>query len=255
LIYNPYEGSITSGSITFWVPAGSTVSMQAYQGQDSAGYPTFFSWYYDSDTGSTITNPSYSFNPSSPDTIDVAYLYSGYVVIYDNTYVSGTTLQTTSSYEPANMYYYWTPPSSIAAYGQNLAYQKGPSSIWVYPDQTNTATDLYTEPAAWSGLSLSVSAVGGVNTATTSGYLIDPATGGGIGSQTINLQYSELFLDGTGNNGPSTSATTGSNGYFYNQQGLPANLQQVTVYISWSNPPSYYCNPGTATLTVTGDWP
>jgi hypothetical protein len=93
-IYNPYVGTITSGSISFWVPAGSTVSMQAYQGQDSAGYPTLFQWYYDSDTGSTITSASYSLSPSSPDTIYVDYDYSGYVLVYAETCVSHGVLET-----------------------------------------------------------------------------------------------------------------------------------------------------------------
>ena len=255
-IYNPYVGTITSGSITFWVPAGSTVSMQAYQGQDSAGYPTLFQWYYDSNTGSTITSASYSLTPSSPDTIYVDYDYTGYVLVQAVTYLSDTVIQTiVSAYEPANMYYYWSPPSSISAYGESLSYVSGPNSIWVQQDQWNTATDIYQEPAAWSGLSLSVVPSGNVYVAQTSGYLIDPATGAGIGGQAIQIHYIEWFVDGTGGRGPYDKATTNSQGYFFNQQGMGPYLTTVQAQIWWSNPPSYYYNPGTVTLSVSGYWP
>jgi hypothetical protein len=256
-IYNPYEGSITSGSITFWVPAGSTVSMQAYQGQDSAGYPTFFSWYYDSDTGKTITNPSYSFSPSSPDTIDVAYLYTGYVQVYAETCVTHDVLETlVSAYEPAGMYYYWSPPSSITMNGATMNFVSGPSSIWVNQDQTNTAVDYYQEPAQWKNLNLQViSGGGGTYNAQTTGYLIDQATGGGIGGQTIQIRYVEWFYDGTGGSGPTDYPTTNSQGYFSNLQGMGPFLTTVQAYISWYNPPSCALNPGTVELQVSGYWP
>jgi hypothetical protein len=173
------------------------------------------------------------------------------------TYVSGTVLQTlVSAYEPANMYYSWSPPSSISAYSESLSYISGPSSIWVQQDSWNTATDVYQEPAAWSGLSLSVVSGGGSTyVAQTSGYLIDPATGAGIGGQTIQIHYIEWFVDGTGGNGPYDYPTTNSQGYFFNQQGMGPFLTTVQAYISWDNPPSYYYNPGTAMLQVSGYWP
>jgi hypothetical protein len=254
-IYNPYVGTITSGSISFWVPAGSTVSMEAYQGQDSAGYPTLFAWYYDNNARSTITSASYSFNPSSPDTIYVDYYYTGYVLVQAVTYVSGTVIQTiVSAYEPANMYYSWSPPSSISAYGESLSYISGPNSIWVQQDQWNTATDVYQEPAQWKDLKLEMLPSGPNYIAQTTGYLIDPATGGGIGGQTINLYYTETFADGTGNNGPTGQTTTNSQGYFINLQGMGPPLVQVTVTIWWYNPPSYYYNPGSVTLVISGYW-
>jgi hypothetical protein len=256
-ISGPYSGTLASGSVSFWVPVGSTVSLQASQGQDPAGYPTLFQWYYDSGTGSTITATVYSFNPSSPDTISVAYDYTGYVAVYAETYVSGTFLEAlVGAYAPANTYYYWTPPPSISAYGESLGFVSGPSYIWVSKDQVNTATDTYQEPAQWQNLNLQVVWVNGFGyAAQTTGYLTDPATGGGIGGQTVWIQYKEYFYGNTGGGGPPPdTATTGANGYFFNQQGMGANLIEVQAQISW-NPPSYYCNPGTATLEVSGYWP
>jgi hypothetical protein len=256
-IYNPYVGTITSGSISFWVPAGSTVSMQAYQGQDSAGYPTLFAWYYDNNARSTITSASYSFSPSSPDTIYVDYDYSGYVLVQAVTYVSGTVIQTiVSAYEPANTYYSWSPPSSISAYGESLSYISGPSSIWVQQDQWNTATDIYQEPAQWQNLNLQMIYQSSSYIAETTGYLIDPATGGGIGGQTIMIKYTEYFVGNTGGSGPPPDqAVTNSQGYFSNLQGMPGGLTEVKATIWWGNPPSYYYNPGTVTLEITGYWP
>jgi len=256
VIYNPYVGTITSGSITFWVPAGSTVSMQAYWGLDSAGYPTLFQWYYDSDTGSTITSASYSLTPSSPDTIYVDYDYSGYVLVQAVTYVSGTVLQTlVSAYEPANMYYSWSPPSSISAYGESLSYISGPNSIWVQQDSWNTASDVYQEPAQWQNLNLQMIYQSSSYIAETTGYLIDPATGGGIGGQTIQIVYTEWFYGSGGGGPPPDWATTNSQGYFSNLQGMPGGLTTVQAQISWYNAPSYYYNPGTATLEISGYWP
>ncbi|MFP3209102.1 MAG: hypothetical protein RXR82_05310 [Nitrososphaeria archaeon] len=255
-IYNPYVGTITSGSISFWVPAGSTVSMQAYQGQDSAGYPTLFQWYYDNNARSTITSASYSFSPRSPDTIYVDYDYSGYVLVQAVTYVSSTVLQTlVSAYEPANTYYSWSPPSSISAYSESLSYLSGPSSIWVQQDQWNTATDVYQEPAQWHDLNLQMIYQSSSYIAETTGYLIDPATGGGIGGQTIQIVYTEWFYGSGGGGPPPDYATTNSNGYFSNLQGMPGGLTTVQAQISWYNAPYYYYNPGTVTLEITGYWP
>jgi hypothetical protein len=92
--------------------------------------------------------------------------------------------------------------------------------------------------------------------AETTGYLIDPATGGGIGGQTIQIVYKEYFVGNTGGNGPPPDyATTNSNGYFSNLQGMPGGLTTVQAFISWYNPPSYYYNPGTAELQISGYWP
>jgi hypothetical protein len=115
---------------------------------------------------------------------------------------------------------------------------------------------VYQEPAAWSGLSLSVVSSGGSTyVAQTSGYLIDPATGGGIGGQTIQIHYIEWFVDNTGGEGPYDNATTNSQGYFFNQQGMGPFLTTVQAQIWWSNPPSCALNPGTVTLSVSGYWP
>jgi hypothetical protein len=127
--------------------------------------------------------------------------------------------------------------------------------VWVQQDSWNTATDVYQEPAQWQNLNLQMlSGGGGTYIAQTTGYLIDPATGGGIGGQTINLYYTETFADGTGNSGPTDQAITNSQGYFINQQGMGPPLVQVTVTIWWNNPPSYYYNPGSVTLSISGYW-
>jgi hypothetical protein len=173
------------------------------------------------------------------------------------TYVSGTVLQTlVSAYEPANMYYSWSPPSSISAYSESLSYLSGPNSVWVQQDSWNTATDVYQEPAQWQNLNLQMIYQSSSYIAETTGYLIDPATGGGIGGQTIQIVYKEYFVGNTGGNGPPPDySTTNSQGYFSNLQGMPGGLTTVQAFISWYNPPSYYYNPGTAELQISGYWP
>jgi len=179
-------------------------------------------------------------------------------IFVDETMVNagGTSALIRVAFEPAGMYYYWSPPSSITMNGATMNFVSGPSSIWVNQDQTNTAVDYYQEPAQWKNLNLQVvSGGGGTYNAQTTGYLIDQATGGGIGGQTIQIQYTEYFYDGTGGSGPTDYPTTNSQGYFSNLQGMGPFLTTVQAYISWYNPPSCALNPGTATLTVSGYWP
>ncbi len=148
------------------------------------------------------------------------------------------------AFEPAGMYYYWSPPSSITMNGATMNFVSGPSSIWVNQDKTNTAVDYYQEPARWKNLNLQVvSGGGGTYNAQTTGYLIDQATGGGIGGQTIQIQYTEYFYDGTGGSGPTDYPTTNSQGYFSNLQGMGPFLTTVQAYISWYNPPSITHRP------------
>ncbi|MFP3209381.1 MAG: hypothetical protein RXR82_06775, partial [Nitrososphaeria archaeon] len=71
----------------------------------------------------------------------------------------------------------------------------------------------------------------------------------------IQIHYIEWFVDGTGGNGPYDYPTTNSQGYFFNQQGMGPFLTTVQAYISWYKPPSYYYNPGTVMLQVSGYWP
>jgi len=100
-----------------------------------------------------------------------------------------------------------------------------------------------------------ISGGGGVYDAQTTGYLIDQVTGGGIGGQKIQIQYTEYFYDCTGGSGPLDQATTSSNGYFSNLQGMGPFLTTVQAYISWDNPLSCALNPGTVELQVSGYWP
>jgi hypothetical protein len=91
--------------------------------------------------------------------------------------------------------------------------------------------------------------------AQTTGYLIDPATGSGIGGQTIWIEYTEWFYGSGGGGPPPDQAMTNSQGYFSNLQGMPSGLTTVEATIWWSTPPSYYYNPGKVTLEISGYWP